>query len=115
MARTSCGIDLVGAEDGPDDVDLVAEALGEGRAQRPVDEAAGEDGLVRGLALPPEERAGDLPGGVGPLLDVHGQREEVGPLPDGPGGGGRGQQDGVPDPADDGSVGQLGQLAGLRR
>ena len=33
------------------------------------------------LALPAEERAGDLAGGVHPLLDVDGQGEEVGPLP----------------------------------
>ena len=76
------GVDLIGPEDGADHVDLVAEALGEGRAQRPVDESAGEDGLVGGLALPAEERPGDLPGGVGPFLDVDGQREEVGALPD---------------------------------
>ena len=56
---------------------------------------------------------GILPGGVGPLLDVDGQREEVGPLPDGSGRGGRGQQHGVADPGQDGAVGQLGQLAGL--
>jgi len=107
------GVDLVGTEDRAHDVDLVAEALGEGRAQRAVDEPVGEDGLVRGLALPAEERAGDLAGGVGPLLDVHGQREEVGSLPDGPGCCGRGQQDGVADPGHDGPVGQLGQLAGF--
>ena len=74
-------VDLVGADDGADDVDLVAETVGEGRAQRAVDQPAGQDGLVRALALPAEERAGDLPGGVGPLLDVDGQREEVGALP----------------------------------
>ena len=56
---------------------------------------------------------GILPGGVGPLLDVDGEGEEVGPLPDRPGGGGGGQQDGVADAADHGPVGQLGQLAGL--
>ena len=109
------GVDLVGAEDRPDHVDLVAEAAGERRAQRPVDEPAGQDGLVRALALPAEERAGDLAGGVGPLLDVDGQGEEVGPLPYGACGGGRGQQDGVPDAGEHGAVGQLGQLSGLER
>ena len=97
MASTSCGFTWSAPTMVPDDVDLVAEALGERRAQRAVDEPAGQDGLVRGLALPAEERAGDLAGGVGPLLDVDGQGEEVGPLPDRAGGGGRGQQDGVAD------------------
>ncbi len=75
------GVDLVGAEDRADHVDLVAEAAGERRAERAVDQPAGQDGLVRALALPAEERAGDLPGGVGPLFDVDGQGEEVGSLP----------------------------------
>ena len=75
-------VHLVGAHDGADDVHLVAETVGEGGAQRAVDEPAGQDGLVRALALPAEERAGDLPGRVGALLDVDGQREEVGAFPD---------------------------------
>ena len=53
------GVHQVGGEDGAHDVDLVAEAVGEARAQRAVDQAAGEDGLVGGLALTTEERAGD--------------------------------------------------------
>ena len=73
-------VHLVGADDGPDHVDLVAEALGERGPQRPVDQPAGQDGLVRALALTPEERAGDLARGVGPLLDVDGEGEEVRPL-----------------------------------
>ena len=91
------GVLLVGADDGGDDVDLVAEALGERGAQRAVDQAAGEDGLVGGPALTAEERAGDLAGGVHPLLDVDGEGEEVDPFPDAPGGGGRGQDHGVAD------------------
>ena len=74
------GVDQVGAEDGADDVDLVAEAVGEARAQRAVDQATGEDGLVAGLALTTEERAGDLAGGVHALFDVDGEGEEVGAL-----------------------------------
>ncbi len=106
-------VDLVGAEDGADHVDLVAEAGREGRAQGAVDQAAGQDGLVRALALPAEERAGDLAGGIRPLLDVHREGEEIGPLPDGSGGGGRGQQNGVADAGEHGAVGQLGQLPRL--
>ena len=67
----------VGAEDGDDDLGLVAEAVGERRAQRAVDEAAGEDGLVGGTPLAPEERAGDLARRVHALFDVDGEREEV--------------------------------------
>ena len=82
MASTSWGFTRSAPKIGPDHVDLVAEPLGERRPQRPVDQAAGQDGLVGGAAFTPEERAGDLAGGVHPLLDVHGQGEEVGPLAD---------------------------------
>src|SRR5262249_37251690 len=45
-----------------------------------------------GTALAPEERAGDASGGVHPLLDIHGEREEVEALPRVLAGG-RGRQD----------------------
>ena len=64
-------------EHGDDDLDLVAEAVDERRAQRAVDETADEDRLGRGAALATEERAGDLAGGVRALFDVDRQREEV--------------------------------------
>ena len=64
-------------EDADDDLDLVAQTLLEGRAQRPVDEPAGEHGLGRGATLAAEERAGDLADRIHALFDVHGQREEV--------------------------------------
>ena len=60
-----------------DDLDLVAQALDERGAQRAVDQAAGEDRVLAGPALAAEERAGDAPGGVHPLLDVDRQGEEV--------------------------------------
>ena len=60
-----------------DDLDLVAQAFLEGRAQRPVDEPAGEHGLGRGATLAAEERTGDLADRIHALFDVHGQREEV--------------------------------------
>ena len=49
----------------------------ERRAQRPVDQAADQDGLGRRAAFAAEEAAGDLAGGVGALFDIHRQREEV--------------------------------------
>ncbi|MDQ1177379.1 hypothetical protein QE416_002115 [Microbacterium sp. SORGH_AS 421] len=85
LGRQRGGVDREGVvelpgsdrEHGDDDLDLVAEAVDERRAQRPVDEAAHEDGLGRGATLAAEERAGDLAGGVRALFDVDGQREEV--------------------------------------
>ena len=67
----------VDRQDRDDDLDLVAQTLDEGRAQRPVDEPAGEDRVGAGTALPTEEAAGDTTRGVHALLDVHRQREEV--------------------------------------
>ena len=78
-----------------DDLDLVAQALDEGRAQRAVDQTAGEDGVLAGTALSAEERTGDPAEGVHPLLDVHGEREEVELVLRGLPGGGGGQQHGV--------------------
>ena len=64
-------------QDRRDDLDLVAQALLEARAQRAVGEAAGEDRVLGRPALTAEERAGDAAHGVHPLLDVDRQREEV--------------------------------------
>ena len=49
----------------------------ERRTQRPVDQPAGEDGVLGWPALAAEERAGDPARGVHPLFDVDRQREEV--------------------------------------
>ena len=56
---------------------VVAPVLGEQRPDRPVDHARGERALLTRATLALEERAGDFPGGVHALLDVHRQREEV--------------------------------------
>src|SRR2546428_729390 len=47
-----------------DDLDVVAETLGEERAQWTVHQAAGEDAVLRGASFAAWERARDLPGGV---------------------------------------------------
>jgi hypothetical protein len=65
------------------------------------------------LPFPAEERAGDLAGGVRPLLDVDGQGEEVRPLPHAPGRRDGGQEDGVADAGLDGPVGELGEFPRL--
>ena len=64
-------------EYGLDDLDLVAQALDEGRAQRPVDEPTGQDRVLRRTALPTEKRAGNPAHRVHPLFHVHGEREKV--------------------------------------
>ena len=106
-------VDLVGAENRPDDVDLVAEPLGERGAQRPVDQTGGENRLVGRPALPAEERAGDLAGGVHPLFDVDGEGEEVRALTHFSSSRRGGEHDRVADPCDDGTIRLAGQLAGL--
>ncbi len=110
--RDVVGVLEVGAEDRGDDLHLVAEPVGERRAQRPVGEPAGEDGLLTGASLPAEERAGDLPRGVHAFLDVDGEGEEVDALA-GLAGHHGGQQGGVADLDDDGAVGQGRETARL--
>ena len=78
IMATMSGIVLhVVAEHGGDDLDLVAEALGEQRADRPVDQAADQHLLLGRPAFALEEAAGDLAGGEGLFLVVDGQREEI--------------------------------------
>ena len=69
--------DHVDAQHGPDDLDFVAEALREQRADRTIDHARIQGGLLGGLALALEEAARNLAGGVHLLFNVDGQREEV--------------------------------------
>jgi hypothetical protein len=109
------GVLLVGAEDGADDVDLVAEVRRERRAQRPVDQATGQDRGLGRTALTTEERAGDLAGGVHALLDVHRQREEVDALTDMTRSGGGHQDAGLAHAAEHCSAGERGELARLER
>ena len=86
----------------------------ERRAQRAVDQTAGQDRVGGRPALAAEERAGDASRGVHPLFDVDGQREEVEMIFGGLAGGGRRQQHGlVVEVGDDGAGGLLGQPTGL--
>ncbi len=83
-------------------------------SQRAVDEPAGEDRVLARAALAAEERAGDLPDGVHPLLDVDGEREEVEVLLRVLAGGRRRQQHRlVVEVRRDGPLGLTGQQAGL--
>ena len=78
VERQHVGIVLaVGREHEGDDLRLVVVPLGEQRAQRPVDQAGGDDLLLGRPPLALEEAARDAPGGIGVLLVVDGQGEEV--------------------------------------
>ncbi len=70
----------VDGQHGGHHVDLVHISLGEQRPDGPVDLARGEGGLVAGPRLALDEAAGDLAGGVVPLLDVDREGEEILPL-----------------------------------
>ena len=91
--------------------DLVIEALGEQRADRPVDQAAGQRFLFGGAALALEEAARDAPGGREFFLVVDGQREEVLARLDRLGGGDRAEDDGFAKGRQDGAVGLTGNAA----
>ena len=108
-------LDLIvaGTDDGGHDLGLVAVALGERRAQRPVDQAAGQDGLVARATLAAEERAGDLADGVGLLLDVDRQGEEVDAVAGLVVAVGGDEGTGVPDAGDDGALRLRGEDARL--
>ena len=109
-------VQVVGVEahDRDHDLDLVTQARDEGRTQRTVDQATGEDRIGGRAALPAEERPRDAPGGVHAFLDVDRQREEVEVVLGGLAGGGRRQQHGlVVEVGDDGAGGLLGEPAGL--
>jgi hypothetical protein len=67
----------VGGQHGCDALHLVAEALRPERPDRAVDHARGQGCALGGAALPLEEAARDLAGGVRLLLDVDREREEV--------------------------------------
>ena len=74
------GVLEVDGQHGGHDVDLVHEALREQRPDGPVDLARREDGLLAGPRLALDEAAGDLAGGVVPLLDIDREGEEILPL-----------------------------------
>ncbi len=112
--RGDVGLHLrVEAEHMHDDLHLVVEALGEQRADRAVDQAAGQGLELAGAALALEEAARDAARGVGLLDVVDGQREEVLPRLGVLGGHDGGQHDGVVDVDEHRAAGLAGDLAGL--
>ena len=71
---------LVCAHHEADNMHIVAEPLGEARAQRPVGEATSERGGIAGSPFTAEERAGYLARRIHALFHVYGERKEVGAL-----------------------------------
>ena len=67
----------VKAHDSHRDADIVAHILGEQRADRTIDHAGGEDGMLAGAALTAHEAAGDAACGVELLLKLNAQGEEI--------------------------------------
>ena len=105
---------LVG-QDGHNDLNLVADALGEGGAQRAVNQACSQDCLGAGAAFAAEVRCGNLAACVHALFHVHGQREEVEALTGRLADCGCGEQGGlVIDGDEDGASSLLCEAAGFK-
>ena len=107
------GVDVVDRQRDRHELRVIAPVLGEQRPDRAVDHARGQRALLARAALALEERAGDFPGGVHALLDVHRQREEV-DVAQAPRDGGR-EDHRVALADDDCAGGLLGHPAGLER
>ena len=107
--------DHVRREDRGDALRLVAIALRPERPHRAIGHAGGEDGALGRAPLPLEESAGDLAGGVHPLLDVDGQREEVRAFARLRPALRRAEDDGLAAADDHGAVRLLRELPGLER
>ncbi|TXT32093.1 MAG: hypothetical protein FD131_655 [Rhodocyclaceae bacterium] len=76
--RRDVGIDLgVDRQHVNDDLDFVVEAIREQRADRAIDQAAGQRFLFGRTAFALEETTGDTAGSVGLFLVIDGQRKEI--------------------------------------
>ncbi len=101
-------------QDRGDDLHLVVETVGEQRAERSIDEAAGEDFLLRGTPLALEEAAGDAPRRVGLLLVVDGEGKEILPGLHVLAGGDGDEHHGVVHRDEHGTIGLAGDFAGFQ-
>ena len=100
-------------KDGDDHLDVVAEALGEERADRPVCQAAGQDGIGSGPAFTTEEAAGDFADRIEPLFKVNCEREKVDPRSGLVADNADGQEHGVSVTDSDCPAGEAGEFADL--
>jgi hypothetical protein len=103
------GVDVIDREDGHDDLNLVAHALGERGTQRPVDEPAQQRRILGGTTFTAEEAAGELADGVHALFDIDGQGEEVEAFARMRAGGGGDEHLGFADGREDRASGELGE------
>ncbi len=106
---------VIDAHDRRHDGHVVAEVIGEQRADGAVDDAGGQDALLAGTALAAVERAGDAADGVELFLKVNGEGEEIDAVARTGGSRGADQHAGVAVADHDGGVGELGELADLER
>ena len=97
---------------GRNDLDFLAETLGEERPQRPVGQAHGENAIVTGAAFAAREPTGDLADGIEPLFVVNRQGEKVDALAR-IGHRGRYEDDGIAEADGDGTIGLVGEDAVL--
>jgi hypothetical protein len=76
--RQGVGILLgIGRKDHGDDLGFVQEPFGEQRADRTIDQAAGENFFFRGTPLAFDKTARNLAGGVSVLAVVDGERKKT--------------------------------------
>ena len=113
IASTSESLSRVGRDDQRDDLRLAAPAVREERADRAIDQAAREHFLFGRLAFALEEPAGDPARGVGVLLVIAGERQEVDPFARVRVGAGGHEDHGVAQADDHRAVGLLGHAAGF--
>ena len=102
-------------QDGSNHLDFIAEAFGEKRADRAVNQARRQRFELRRPAFTLEEAARDLAGGEGLFLIVDRQREEVLSRLLGLGEHGGGQDDGFAHGGQNGAISLTGDAAGLER
>ncbi len=121
VERRGCGVhrdyvgvvNVVGAEHRLAHLQFIEEALREQGAQGAVGHAAHENLAFRRARFPPEEAAGNAPGGVKLLPVVHGHGEKTLARPGFRGDGHRREDHGLAHGAHDCSVGLLGDSSGF--
>jgi len=104
---------LLDGEDGRDDLDVVAEAFREQRADWAVNQARAEDGVARRASLALDEASRDLACRIHLLFVVDRQREEVDAFARLSRGRGRDEHDGIAIAHEDGAIGLLRELSVL--
>ena len=97
-----------------DDLGLVAPAVDEQRTDRPIDQTRYQRLLFGGTAFALEIAAGNTASGVGFLLIVHGQGQEIDAFAGRLGGDDSSEHNGLAIGRHDGAVGLTGDLSGFK-